>query len=53
MATQCFRKKDSDPCACGVHNVGLVQRQSRGHLASSMFGDFVFLVCPVSGQVVD
>jgi hypothetical protein len=37
---------------CGVHNVRLVQRQSSRDSATSTFGDFTFLVCPVSGQVL-
>ena len=53
MTSRCFRKKGSDPPVCGVHGVPLVQRQSSEYSVSSRVGDFVFLVCPVSGQVVD
>jgi hypothetical protein len=53
MAARCFKKTDSNPPVCGVHSVPLVQRKSSEHSASATFGDFAFLACPVSGQVVD
>ena len=53
MPARCFRKKDSNPPFCGAHNVPLVQHRSSEHSVVSELGDFVFLVCPVSGQVVD
>ena len=52
MDAQCYRKKDSDPALCGVHHVPLVQRQSSDDLRTFRLGDFEFLVCPVSGEVV-
>ena len=52
MVEPCFKKKDSEPPVCGVHNVPLVQHQSSKYSELSMLGDFAFLVCPVSGLVV-
>jgi hypothetical protein len=53
MAKQCFIKKKSNPPMCGVHNVALIERESSDDSAVSRFGDFTFLVCPVSGQILD
>ena len=53
MPEQCFRKEDSNPPACGVHNVPLVQRMGIEHADTSEFGDFTYLICPMSGQVVN
>ena len=52
MAEPCYMKKDTNPPICGVHNVPLVQRPSSDDLPTSGFGNFTFLVCPVSGEVV-
>jgi hypothetical protein len=52
MAEPCFIKKNSNPHACGVHNVPLVRHQTSDHLDTSGLGAFTFLVCPVSGSVV-
>jgi hypothetical protein len=48
---RCFRKKRSNPLVCGVDGVPLIHQQSSGNLDTSGFGDFTFLVCPVSGEV--
>jgi hypothetical protein len=53
MAEQCFIKIGSKPPVCGVHNVGLLKRQSSEDSIASKFGDFSFLVCPVSGQILN
>src|SRR5580704_14913656 len=53
MAEACFRRKDSNPSLCGVQNVPLVQRQSSENSGVSKYGDFEFLMCPVSRKVVD
>jgi len=53
MAEPCFKKKDSNPPVCGVHNVPLEEHQSSEALITSKLGDFTFLVCPVSGAVVN
>ena len=53
MAEPCFIKKDSNPHECGVHNVRLLERQSPGDLATSRYGDFTYLMCPKSGQVLN
>ena len=52
MGPQCFRKKDSKPPVCGVHDVPLVQRSSSDDPQTLFLGNFNFLVCPVSGRVV-
>jgi hypothetical protein len=52
MAEPCFKKKDSDPPVCGVHDVLLLEHHSSEDSVLSKFGDFVFHVCPVSGYVV-
>jgi hypothetical protein len=52
MAEPCFKKKDSNPPVCGVHNVPLIQRQSSEDFVLSKLGDFAFFVCPASGYVV-
>jgi hypothetical protein len=52
MAGPCFRKMDSSPPVCGVHNVMLIQHHSSEDAVLSKFGDFIFYVCPVSGYVV-
>jgi hypothetical protein len=53
MAEPCFMKTGSNPPVCGVHNIPLVRHQSSEDFGASRYGDFVFLVCPASGQVVD
>jgi hypothetical protein len=53
MAQPCFIKKNSAPPECGVHKVPLVAHQSTDYLLSSKFGDFIFLVCPKSGKVLN
>jgi hypothetical protein len=53
MAGPCFRKKDSNPPLCGVHNVPLVQHQSSEDFLSAKVRDFAFLVCPVSRAAVN
>ena len=49
----CFRKKDSDPPACGIHNVPLVRKQLPDELIATGFKAFLILVCPVTGMVLD
>jgi hypothetical protein len=51
--TLCFSKRGSNPPVCGVHNVRLMQHESLEDAAVWRFGDFTFLKCPVSGQVVN
>ena len=52
MADPCFIKKDSNPMACGVHDVSLVEHLSSEELGTAGLGAFTFFVCPVSGAVV-
>ena len=53
MAKQCFKKKDSNPPVCGVHNVPLVNKQLPDELIAAGYQGFTFLVCPVSGEVLN
>jgi hypothetical protein len=53
MPIQRFKKKGSNPPVCSVHDVPLVEHRSSDDSATSGLGDFVFFVCPVSGQVID
>jgi hypothetical protein len=52
MDEQCYKKEDSNPPICGVHNVQLIQKQAHEDLSISGLGIFTFLVCPKSGEVV-
>jgi hypothetical protein len=53
MAESCFIKKDSSPPVCGVHNVRLIRKQLPVELIASGYKGFTFLVCPVSGAVLN
>ena len=53
MAEPCFIKQDSGPAACGVHNVPLIRKQLPDEMIASGYKGFTFLVCPVSGQVLN
>jgi hypothetical protein len=53
MAEQCFIKKDSNPPVCGVHNVRLKLKQLSDGLIASGYKGFTFLVCPISGTVLN
>ena len=53
MAEQCFRKKGSNPPVCGVHDAQLVREQLPDELIASGYKAFSFLVCPVSGEVLN
>ena len=52
MATQCFKKKESNPPTCCVHNVPLEPRQLPVELAAAGLKASAFLICPVSDQVL-
>jgi hypothetical protein len=53
VAEPCFVRKDSAPAVSGVHNALLVRRQRPDELIGSDYKSFTFLVCPVSGKVLD
>jgi hypothetical protein len=53
MAEQCFRKKGSNPPICGAHNVRLIQKQLPDEMIAAGYKAFTFLVCPVSGDVLN
>jgi len=53
MGPRCFRKKDSIPPACGVHNALLVQAVVSIDENAPSLGQVACSVCPVSNLVVD
>jgi hypothetical protein len=53
MAEQCFRKKNSNPPTCGVHNAPLIRKQLSEELIAAGYKDFTFLICPMSGAVLN
>jgi hypothetical protein len=53
MARQCFLEKESDPPLCGIHHVRLEKKPLPEELIASGFKAFTFLVCPVSGEIID
>ena len=53
MTKPCIRKKGSKPPICEVHNVQLVWKELPSEMISSGYKRFTFLVCPVSGTVLD
>ena len=52
MAEPRFRKKESRPPVCGVHNVRLVKKRLPADLIVTGYKPFTFLVCPISGMVL-
>jgi hypothetical protein len=52
MAAVCFRKKNSHPPVCGVHNVALVESKLPIDANAPHLGHVTGYVCPVSRQVV-
>jgi hypothetical protein len=53
MSEPCFKKKDSNPPVCGVHNVALVRKQLPEGMVASGYKALTYLSCPVSGQVLN
>ena len=53
MVEPCFIKKDSIPPVCAVHNARLIRKQLPDELIASGYKGFTFLVCPVSGAVLN
>jgi hypothetical protein len=53
MARPCFFEKDSNPPLCGVHHVRLEKKPLPEELIASGLKAFTFLVCPVSGAILD
>lgn len=52
MAEHCFRKKDSNPPLCGVHNVLLVEGEASIDPLAPYLGSVTCLICPISRLVV-
>jgi len=53
MAEQCFRKEDSNPPLCGVHDVRLITKQLSDEMIAAGYKPLTFFVCPVSGAVLN
>jgi hypothetical protein len=53
MTKPCTRKKGSEPPVCDVHNVLLVRKELSAPMIAEGYKGFTFLVCPVSGKVLD
>jgi hypothetical protein len=53
MAERCFMKKNSNPPVCGAHNVRLELKPVSDELIASGYKGFTFLVCPMSGTVLN
>ena len=53
MTEQCFRKEDSNPPVCGVHEVPLITRQLPDEMIAVGYKYLTFLACPVSGAVLN
>jgi hypothetical protein len=52
MGFQCFRKKESDPPVCGLHNVPLVEIVVSIDQNAPNLGTVDCYVCPVSNTVI-
>jgi hypothetical protein len=48
----CFRKKNSNPPMCGIHNVALVETELPIDPYAPHLGHITGYVCPESGQLV-
>jgi hypothetical protein len=53
MKGQCILKEDSAPPVCAIHNAPLEEHSTAEISATSRYGEFTFLTCPISGQVID
>jgi hypothetical protein len=53
MGPRCFRKKESTPPACGLHDVVLEQRMIAIDENAPYLGRVTCFVCPVSNSVVE
>lgn len=48
----CFRKKNSYPPTCGIHNVVLIDSKLPIDPNAPHLGHIICYVCPVSGKLV-
>jgi hypothetical protein len=53
MAKQCFRKENSNPPVCGVHDAQLIMKQLPDEMIAVGYKPLTFFVCPVSGAVLN
>jgi hypothetical protein len=52
MAESCFKKKNTNPPACGVHNVALVEDRVSIDSNAPGLGKITCYRCPATGTVV-
>jgi hypothetical protein len=52
MAAPCFKKPNSHPPVCGIHNVALLERGFAIDSNAPYLGRVTVYVCPVSRKVV-
>jgi hypothetical protein len=53
VAEPCFRKEDTNPPTCGVHNVLLLKKQLPTEMVGAGYKGFTYLVFPVTGTVLN
>jgi hypothetical protein len=52
MTEQCFKRKDSDPPVCGVHNVPLAPWDELSDISEPSGGLISYFRCPTSDALV-
>jgi hypothetical protein len=52
VTERCFKENDSDPPACGVHHVLLIECETTIDMLAPYLGTINCLTCPVSQLVV-
>ena len=52
MTQSCFKKKDSNPPVCGVHNVTVAQQKVAIDENAPALGQVICFRCPVSQSIV-
>jgi len=53
MTGQCILKENPAPPVCAIHNAPPEEHSTAEISATSRYGEFTFLTCPISGQVID
>ena len=53
MTGSCFKKKDTSPPVCGVHNVTVSEHRISIDSNAPGLGQVICFLCPVSRAVVD
>jgi hypothetical protein len=52
MPEHCFKKKDSYPPVCGIHNVELRENEIQGETNPPGLGHITCYICPASRDIV-